>query len=210
MDGGGGGLLSDTTGVLSVLETDVPLLSPVLTPGVTDRPKLFGGGNVIADELDAVVEVDVLGALSGSHHTVVVVLPSGSINADGGRSNRVSVVQQSLFITTLSQLCKELVSEFSNQKNYELKNTYVFESSDVSGDLVLDEAALAICSFVRVVLLCLNSSGVDDVLESSRSVTSVTTSIKSITVNTKCKFRTLVESGKRTFVVGREESWWRW
>lgn len=90
---GASGLAGDSTSVLSVLEIDEAVLSPVGSPAVTYDPvsSLAGG---VSSQLDGVIDVG--SALVGSEYTSVIVLPLGGITADGKRTLLEGLVDSAL------------------------------------------------------------------------------------------------------------------
>merc|ERR1719262_511652 len=83
-----GRVIGEATGVLTVLEVDVPALSPALAPAVPHDPVRRRRGGVVPDELDAVVEVHGTrgpASLVG-HNSSSVGIPSAGIDADRNRA----------------------------------------------------------------------------------------------------------------------------
>ena len=77
-----GGEVGNSAGVLSHLEADEAILSPVGVPGVPDDPVVLVG--VVADKLDGVVHLaGGVGATSGVHDSAGVGGPLGGIDGNG-------------------------------------------------------------------------------------------------------------------------------
>lgn len=151
-------------------------LSPALTPAVSDLVVRSLAGQIVSSNLDAVVKFNILGTLSGSHDTAVIILPSRGIDADGRRSNGSNALNQSLLITLLGDLrvIRSIVTS----------ETYEFKTSNLGVNLGLVEAALVINGTVRIVLVGLHTTSLNDVLVSGRSITAVTTTINTVAVDT--------------------------
>ena len=83
-DLGDGRLVGDAAGVGVELEADVAVLAPAGGPGVADEPVGLLGLGIVADELDAVVDVDLGGRAGvGAEDAAGVVVPGRGVEADG-------------------------------------------------------------------------------------------------------------------------------
>jgi hypothetical protein len=95
-----GGEVGNTAGVLSHLELDEAVLSPVGVPGVPDDPVRGVCVGVVPDKLNGVVHLPGGGvATGGVHDTAGVTGPLGSVDSDGhgavlleGRGDGISVL----------------------------------------------------------------------------------------------------------------------
>mmetsp|Transcript_23740 Transcript_23740/g.76273 ORF Transcript_23740/g.76273 Transcript_23740/m.76273 type:complete len:250 (-) Transcript_23740:188-937(-) len=94
-----GGLVGDAAGVVAELEVDVAVESPVVGPRVLDDEVFGGAGEVEADELDGVVELE--GAVGAGVHcqdAPGVGGPLGGVDGDGEGSEGDEVLREGVFV----------------------------------------------------------------------------------------------------------------
>lgn len=155
------GQLGDTARVLAVLEADEAVLTPAGTPAVADVPVLVV--HVVADGLDGVVELRA--AASRLHDAARVELPALGVDADGQRA---------------------LLGHGVLHRGLVLGLRGVAPAADGLNDVALLElalAGLAATSGVRVVLLALEATGADHVLEGSGGVATLAAAVGGVAVD---------------------------
>ena len=88
------GLVRDAARVRVHLEADVAVLAPGRRPGVAHDPVGLLARRVVADELDAVVDVRVgAGARVVPQHSARIIVPGARVDADG-RGRRLDCLRE--------------------------------------------------------------------------------------------------------------------
>jgi len=154
--------VSKTAGVVPHLQPDVSLNSPLGGPRVTDDPVGGGSSAVVTNELHAVVQHVDERALQMGQHTRLVILPCGSINADGEGTPGDQV---------------SLEGGLAEERGGSLVGR------DGGDDVSLLEGALAVLTGVGVGLVGLLASSLDQVVEGRRSCTTIATVRSGVAVN---------------------------
>jgi len=163
LDGGPSGFVGDSTRIVSDFQQDVARKSPVDAPTVANSVIWHRSGHVVSNELNAVVQDWDDVALDSAHHTRGVVLPSGSIYADGEGSPRDEV------------LLKESLSlEFSGG---------VSPAGDAGDDFGLAELARSVLGGVRIRRVALETTSANNVGIGSGRVSSTTAVIGGVAID---------------------------
>jgi len=99
--GGPGDVVGDSAGVLVHLQIDVPLNSPVGVPAVADNPIRHGSSGIESHKLHTVVHFAPSygwAALKVGQYSAGIILPVGSIQADGQWPDGSKTSWQSRFV----------------------------------------------------------------------------------------------------------------
>jgi len=160
LDNGNSDVSGDVAKVHADFDPDIALLSPVLTPGVSDDPDLEVVLFHVANDLDAVVDLHA----AGLEDATVVVLPGSSIDTDADGTVVADVVEHGGLL--LGGL---------------LRN--VFPVRDLGGNKIRVESAGAVFSGVGIVLLGFLTAGLDHIFVGGFGVASVATTIVGVTID---------------------------